>query len=291
MQGMLVRARQAFLRALELDPNRIVAMYNLSVMIEGPIGRLDDSLYWARRGFELSGRQPNDYYHLGVTLLNLREDELAYRLLVDAERRYPTFHRIQAALAILELEMGRVREAIARTAASHTRQPQNEEAKFLRADIAFLTSSHDLKPALEALMEHAASNSLHVAESVRLRYAFVLGRQGDARASALIDEAERVAREKVKHGDESSALRLELAAAAVLRGDRADAIQWVSRAYDSGYRDNALLDRDPILAPLRHELRFRQILERMRRDVAAQRARARDRGLLEIDTLVARGRS
>jgi hypothetical protein len=126
---------------------------------------------------------------------------------------------------------------------------------------------------------------------VRLRYAFVLGQQGNARASGLVDEAARIAREKVEQGDESPALRLELAAAAVLRGDRADAIEWVSRAYDSGYRDNAALAGDPILSPLRHEPRFRAILERMRQNVAAQRARARDRGLLEIDTLVTRGGS
>jgi TolB-like protein/Tfp pilus assembly protein PilF len=289
MQGMLARARQAFLRALEVDTNHVTAMYNLSALVDAAVGRFDDSLYWARRGFELSGRQANDHYHVGLTLINLREDELARRFLVEAERRYPAFHRIQSTLAILEWEMGQASEAVARTAALHARQPQNEEVKFLRADIAYLTGSDDLKPALEALMEKAASNALHVAESVRLRYAFVLGRNGDAGARALVDEAERIARDKVAQGDESPALRLELAAAAVLGGREAEALEWVSRAYDAGYRDHALLEGDPILASLRDKMPFRDILERMRQDVAAQRRRARDRDLLEIDALLARG--
>ncbi len=286
MRGMLAQARQAFLRALELDPNHVVAMYNLSLLVEASVARFDDSLYWARRGFELSGRQANDYYHLGVTLINLREDQLAYRWLLDAERRYPTFHRIQAALAILELEMGRVGEAVQRTARALARQVPNEEAKFLRADVAFIAGSDDLSPALEALIENAPSNSLHVPESVRLRYAFVLGHKGDERARWFLDEAERIAREKVDQGDESSFLRIELAAAALLRRNQAEALEWVSRAYDAGLRDHAMLDLDPIFAPLRDEPRFRELLERMRQDVAAQRARARQRGLLTLDSLI-----
>ena len=88
------------------------------------------------------------------------------------------------------------------------------------------------------------------------------------------------------HGDESPALRIELAAAAMLQGHEADALEWVSRAYDAGYRDHALLDRDPILAPLRAEPHYRDILGHMSQDVAAQRARARQRGLLEVETLL-----
>jgi eukaryotic-like serine/threonine-protein kinase len=286
MRGWLAQARQAFLRALELDTNHITAMYNLSLLVDGNVARFDDSLYWVRRGFELSGRGANDYYHLGVSFITLRADDLAQRWLAEAERRYPTFHRIQAALAILELQMERADDAVQRTVTLHARQNSNEEVKFLRADVAFLTSSNDLKPALEALLENAASNSLHVAESVRLRYAFVIGREADTRARPLLEEAEQIAHEKVDHGDESPALRIELAAAAMLHGHEADALAWVSRAYDAGYRDYAFLDRDPILAPLRDEPRYHDILGRMRQDVAAQRARARQRGLLEVETLL-----
>ena len=80
--------------------------------------------------------------------------------------------------------------------------------------------------------------------------------------------------------------RRDLALPAVLKGHPPDAIEWLSRAYDAGYRDHAFLERDPILAPLRREQRFRDLLERMRQDVAAQRATASSRGLLEIDTLL-----
>lgn len=208
--------------------------------------------------------------------------------LLDGERRFPNSHRIQIMLAVLDILEGNVAQAVARTEALRGRDPQNEEVKFLRSDLAFLTSSSDLEAAHEALMENSASNFAGVYESVRLRYAYALRKRGDtARAATLLAQAERIARDKVEKGDQSPALRIELAAASVLRGDNAGALEWLSRAYDAGFRDYGTLERDPILAALAGDARFREILDRMRKDVAAQRARARDRGLLDVDALLA----
>ena len=191
-------------------------------------------------------------------------------------------------LASLDLYQGRTNEAAGRMEALRIRAPDDEEVKFLRADVAFLTDSSDLQPALEALMKTAASNSVSVPESVRLRYAYVLRKKGDiARAAALLAEAERLARGKVEKEDQSPTLRIELAAAAMLGGDPPAALDWLSRAYDAGFRDYGTLELDPIFAALRSDNRFRAILERMRKEVDAQRARARDRGLLDIDSLLA----
>jgi hypothetical protein len=73
----------------------------------------------------------------------------------------------------------------------------------------------------------------------------------------------------------------------VLRRDHPAAIEWLGRAYDAGYRFYGLLERDPILVRLDAEPKFREILEQMRRDAEAQRTRARERGLLDFDTLLA----
>jgi hypothetical protein len=82
-------------------------------------------------------------------------------------------------------------------------------------------------------------------------------------------------------------LRVELAAAAALRKDTNAAIDWLERAFEGGYRNYGFLERDPILlAQLRTDARFHDVLERMRRDVEAQRARARTRGLLDVEPLL-----
>jgi hypothetical protein len=47
------------------------------------------------------------------------------------------------------------------------------------------------------------------------------------------------------------------------------------------------LPRDPILAPLRTDARFEDLVARMWRDVEAQRQRARERGLFDLQPLIA----
>jgi hypothetical protein len=139
-------------------------------------------------------------------------------------------------------------------------------------------------------MQQSASNYSFwgVALSARLRYAYALGKRGEsAKAAALIAEAERIARERIDAGNQTPGLRVELAAAAALRKDTNAALDWLERAFKGGYRNYGFLERDPILlAQLRTDARFRDVLERMRRDVEAQRARARTRGLLEVESLL-----
>ena len=72
-------------------------------------------------------------------------------------------------------------------------------------------------------------------------------------------------------------------AAAAAEQDQNEALEWLARAHDAGYRDYGFLERDPILAELRENSRFSDIIDRMRKDVDAQRARAQERGLLDIE--------
>jgi hypothetical protein len=107
------------------------------------------------------------------------------------------------------------------------------------------------------------------------------------KAAVQIAEAERFARQRIDQGNQTPALRIELAAAAMLRQDHDTALDWLTRAFEAGYREYAQLEADPILAQLRTDARYRNVLERMRRDVDAQRARAGERGLLDVTALIA----
>jgi TolB-like protein len=287
-KGLATQARLSFLRALELNPSATSSIGNLSIH-EGTYGRFEESLYWARRAFALSGKRDGNYYTVAQPLLGLRDDELTRWWLAEGERRFADSPSLQVVHALAELLEGRPADADTRLSRALARSPDNEELKMTRADVAFVAASDDLQTILDPLMKaSAASASQWVPETVRVRYAYALGKRGEtARAAVLVADAERVALDRIAHGDETPDLRVELAAISALRREHDAALQWLSRAYDSGYRYFGLLERDPIMVALRADQRFREILERMRHDVDAQRQRARERGLLDLQALLA----
>lgn len=289
IKGQGAKSRQAFLRALELNPSGGGLLSNFSIA-EMLYGRLDESVYLARRGFLLSGKR--GFYHLIHPILSIRADAETRILLEEAERRAPTDSRVEMLLGMLELLEGQGDKALARSKAIADREPNNLELSFHHADIAYLTDHASLGSLLAAQVDKSPTNhSGWEGESLRLRYAYALQKRGEsARSKALAAEAERYARERIEGGDDTPVQRIELAAAAALRGDADAAIEWLGRAFDAGYRDYGFLERDPIFRPFGSHAGVVNVLDRMRRDVDAQRGRARARGLLELESLIGRDR-
>ena len=286
LKGLASQARLSFLRALELDPS--ADMNDLSVL-EVYLGRFAEGLHWARQTFKLSGKRGNDYYHVSVPLLSLRDDDVTWRWLIDGERRFPEHPRVQIMLAMVEVLRGRDADAVGRMKRALERTPDNQELRLMSAEVAFLTDSSELEASLEPLMRATAGiPGFFLAETPRVRYAYALAKRADsARAAALIKEAARWARSKIDGGDETPLWRVELAAIHALKADYPSTLEALARAYDAGYREYGFLERDPIFAPVRGDQRFQTVLDRMRRDVDAQRQHARERGLLDLEVLTA----
>ncbi len=253
-------------------------------------GRFVDSLDWARRAFVVSSKQGNDYFHVSAPLISLRDDALSWRWLAEAERT-ADHRRVQQQLALVEVFLGRDRNATDRLTRAATAEPSNVEIIQTRSELAFLLDSAEQEALVEPLMNASAgTTSVWVAETPRVRYAHALAKRGEsARAAALVAEAERSVTARIDGGDEMPVWRVELAAIHALKRDDSAALAALARAYDAGYREYGYLERDPIFAPLRSNERFRALIDRMRRDVEIQRQSARERGLLDIDALLTRG--
>jgi serine/threonine protein kinase/tetratricopeptide (TPR) repeat protein len=286
-KGFTSQARLSFQRGLALNPNDTGSMSNLSIL-DVNFGRFAEGLRWARQAFILSGQGGLSFYHLSAPLLSLRDDSVTWRVLTEGERRFPDVPRLQVMLATLEVLLGRDAEAVGRMKRAAERFSNDGDVHSMRSEVAFLTDSPELEALLEGpLKTFADFPGFWVAETARLRYAYALARRGDLkRAAALAAEAERWARAKIAGGDETPVWRVELAAIHALRKTYRSALQTLDRAYDAGYREYGLLERDPIFAPLRTDRDFRALLDRMRRDVATQRQIARENGWMNLDDVV-----
>jgi hypothetical protein len=110
---------------------------------------------------------------------------------------------------------------------------------------------------------------------VRARYAdFHLQRDDVTGARQLLDEAEQAALRLWKQGLETPLLPVELAAIRALQKDHDGAMEWLQRAYDSGWRMPWWIRLDPLLENLHADPRFNQLVGRMEDDVRRARERS-----------------
>ena len=90
-----------------------------------------------------------------------------------------------------------------------------------------------------------------------------------------LDEPDFDAEALLEEGSELPRVRVEIAAIHALRDEVDEAMEWLERAYDAGWRGH-VLSRDPTFTSLRLDPRFRELVQRIDRDVATMRARSAD---------------
>jgi serine/threonine protein kinase/Tfp pilus assembly protein PilF len=278
-KGKAANTRLSLLKAMELNPNDWEAMNNLSIL-ESDIGHYDEALHWARRGFQLNPNSGVSYYHVGLPLLYLGDDAVTERWLAEGEQHFPSEMRIQILLAALDLQRGRERNALERALKAAAAQPAHEELLILIADLALIMDTADVETRVEQFFRSSPDLSpapMMLLESPRAEYAYLLARRGaTTRATELMQQAAKMAREAVHQGNEMPSVRLEVAAIYAVQQQKEPALDWLQHAYDAGCRDHRTLARDPMFAAVRDEPRFKELLSRMKKDVAAMRERSSD---------------
>jgi eukaryotic-like serine/threonine-protein kinase len=275
--GQLVQARLSYLKALELDPNELGAMVDLSEN-ESLLGRYDESYYWARRAVPLIGRDYLTYHHLAIPLLRLADDRATERWLLRGEREWPESVRLQIQLSWLDVLQGREQPALERMRRIMGRAPTDEEGRGHLAELAVLTSAPDAEALLQPLVadEPTARPTIWTSpESFGALLGLVLHRRGqEARAVELWRAALAADSIDLARGHENPDRPMEIAAIHAVRGGTEDALKWLERGYDAGWRDYRITRRDPFFVGLRKEPRFRLLLSRMEADVRTMQQRA-----------------
>jgi serine/threonine protein kinase/TolB-like protein len=278
-KGQAAASRLALLKAIELSPSSNLALNNLAVL-ENDIGHFDEALHWACLAWKLAPNSGNTYYHVGAPLLFLADDAITLQWTGEGERVFPDHARIQFIPAMLDSLSGRNMQAMQRMRRAVAGRPNGEEARQLLSELALIDQSPDRKELVEAYFRSSPDLSggwFILPESYRVRYAYLLTGEGETkRATQLMDEAERLALQALNQGNEMPRVRVEIAAIHVFRQEKEPALDWLQRAYDAGWREARILQRDPMLAGLRNEPRFIQLLTRMKNDVKAMRERSAD---------------
>jgi eukaryotic-like serine/threonine-protein kinase len=273
-RGRLAEARLEFLRALELAPNFADAAWDISVT-DSSLGRNDESLFWARRGFTRAPNVSTASYHVAIPLLNLADAPAAQRFLLEAEKRFPAAPRIQYLLSWNEFVAGNPDTALARIRRAFEGNQDNGEVHAVAAALTFSAGTNDAAAHVASLFQKSPGARTYVlGATVRAMHAYLLLKAGDTtRGTALMNEALAAADKERTEGSELPDVPLEIAAIHAVRGERDEAIRWLESAYQAGWRLFRELDRDPFFASLRADPDYRRIRQRMEEDVRAMRQR------------------
>jgi Flp pilus assembly protein TadD len=279
--GRLQEALPSYHRALALYPNYVGGLVD-TAFGENTAGLFDQGLSHSKHALQLEPNTPMAYYHVGVALMFLDDDAHTERFLTAAAARFPIELRLPGTtriinlLALLDLRRGRLESAVQRMKTAAEQAPNNIETQIVRAEVTTFAGSSDAPQIVRALVERAADAQLHNAPyPVKLVHAYYLQRAGaTADATRILNEVAAANREALLSGVDWPMVFVQDAAVHALRGETTAALDDLDRAYAAGWRDGRTTAIDPLLASLRTEPRFQQVLSRIQSDVAAMRARA-----------------
>ncbi len=273
--GQLSEARRSLQRAIAFEAPW--GMPDLSI-VELRLGRFDESLHLARLALERNPRDANLYHHVGLPLIALGNDEITERFLRAGLDKEPLtggpkpYHRIPLRLAELEVLRGNDEAALRWVRDALDLRPDNDEILRTYGQLLIDTRSAQADSVVEALY--------HQRRASRTSYAYILLQRGEAeRADSLLNQEHTRFNDLYEEGHESPALPAVIAGIHALRNDVDEALDWLERAYDMGYRFPRPIEQNPFFDSIRNQPRYRRLIERMHADIERMRARADFSGL------------
>lgn len=277
--GRFEEAVGAFERAIELNPHDFPAIGNLAFMhaIRGDWDRAIEIVTISIR------RDPTrshiDYSNLAGYATRLSFFDRAIEAANRSLELQPDDPVAVRALALAELYRGRTAEAL--EYAQRLTGPDADAASLAAVGWVLAVAGEDEKA--RAVLERAHTAAPDAVPQQRhapsVVLAHLLSEDGETtRAANLLRESEQLHERAIERGDANPALEFSLAGIATIRGDRAKALDHLERAVEMGWNDPIGTVRDPILAPLREEPRFRAAVEVMEDRIEDMRTRVRERG-------------
>ncbi len=276
-------------RAIEVDPNDPGPMTTLS-QLESLAGRLDHGMYWAMRMWPLVPNTPNSYYHVAIPLLFL-DLTVGERWLAAAAARFrpedpASGYRIPLMQAIAALFRGDSTRAVALARETVRARPDVTSSHHFLAEISTYAATADAAALVDKEVERAPEGrGVMAGITPRTLRAYLYVREGQpARARPLLETVLDINRKAQASGDRRS--WFETTAAHALLGNREAALAAWERVIEQGFYNARVDEHQPLLASIKNDPRFVASMDRLRRSVAAMRARV---DLGPIDEWIARG--
>ena len=269
------QALEEFRRAVELNPSHVIAANNLGYTYSR-VGRLDEAIEWLERAVRLDPTQSLARDNLAGVYATIGDTTRAIRLkrealtLEDPEGRRGINMRVRLA----EWEDGDWDRALEIREEVVQRNPTSADFRVSAASTAF--RARDFERVVEHMVE-ARRLSPDRTFVLLFHGAAMIRTDQESEGRDLIRRLMERYRAEIAEGDDTFIVWQNLTYVHAVLGEIEEALDAFEMAFDLGARNLGAYETNPASDSLRSEPRFQVVTERMREDLAGQRARVEAR--------------
>ncbi|MFQ5512152.1 MAG: protein kinase [Candidatus Krumholzibacteriia bacterium] len=279
VKGHLHKALELTQRSVDINPNFAGAIGNIGGILIS-MGRCDEALPWMKKAVTLSPTRGFYYSGVGTAYFGLADDARLEEWSRRALAIQPDFTGAEAGIGFMYLSQGRA--ARAKEVADRILQasPGDFFGLHLAGGAALALGDYgEARRYYEALLQDDDLADTYTSKRPSTSLGYVYWKQGIADSSrAMVARALERDHKDLAAGSEWPDIPYDLAAAHAVLGNTEEALQWLERAIDAGWRYYRLGQSDPLFERLSADERFGALIDRVRRDVELMRGRVADDG-------------
>jgi len=264
LKGWWRKAVEAGQKAVEANPNSVSACNALAEYYLA-IGELDKAFSFTKRAIALGPADAFPCAELGGIYIVLDDPVRADEWLKKSLELQSDLDVTHARLIDLYIALGEYNKAVEQSQTFLSKFPGNPSAWMIQtAAEAELFSGH---------YEKAQEYYQKIGEQpVELGYIYwKAGRKDEAKK--LFQENLDWLQKRLEQGDESNDIGSSMAAIYAVQGNKEEALKWLQKAVDTGWRFYQYALRYPLFENIRNDDRFKRIVNEMKAKVAEMRRR------------------
>jgi TolB-like protein/tRNA A-37 threonylcarbamoyl transferase component Bud32/Flp pilus assembly protein TadD len=264
VKGWWRKAGEAYQKAVEVNPASAIACGALSDFYIR-IAEYDKAFSLAKKAIALNPASGFNHSYLGRIFIDLDDPVRAEEWYKKSLELQPDLDVAHAGLIDLYLGLGEYNKALEQSQTYLSKVPSNPSAWMIEyAALAEFFSGH---------YEKAQEYYQKIGEPpVELGYIYwKTGRKDEAKK--LFQENLDWLQKRIEQGDDSIDTRFSMAAIYAVQGNKDEALKWLQKAVDAGWRYYNFASRYPLLENIRDDERFKRIIDEIKAKVAEMRRR------------------
>lgn len=272
VKGRLRKGLESTREAVEINPNFASAIGNIGGVLLS-MGRSDEALPWMKKAVMLSPTRGYYYSSLGTTYLGLGDDASAEEWFQKALDIQPDLALAHAGIGYMYLNQGRASRAKQVGDQILSENPTDFFGLHLAGSAELTLGIYEAaKRHYEKLLQDGDLADTYSSKRPSTNLGYVYWKTGLEDSSRLmVERALRLDHEDLAAGNEWPDVPYDIAAAHAVTGETEEALKWLGKAIDSGWRFYRLALSDPLFERIREEEEFGLLIDRVRGEVERMR--------------------